>query len=211
MKAMAQERADEHQERTTGRRRMLAKWLSALLDPRVLAWPVILAAAFRGVGGLGRSLPWAGLVISLAILPVLFLLGIDTARGRLADSQAPDRRSRNRYYLASAVGMTVCLGLLVILHGPRTLVALLTAMLASALVAALCNTRWKVSVHTGSAAGAGIAIGCLYGPLGWLALLLTPIVGWTRVEMGRHTPAQVWAGGVIGGSVTLAVFRLMLG
>jgi membrane-associated phospholipid phosphatase len=39
--------------------------------------------------------------------------------------------------------------------------------------------------------------------------LIVPLVGWTRVALGRHTVGEVWAGGLIGSCVTALIFYLM--
>jgi membrane-associated phospholipid phosphatase len=66
------------------------------------------------------------------------------------------------------------------------------------------SVRWKISVH-GALAGAGLArLGACGGALWPWALL--PLLGWSRVRLGRHTVAQVIAGAAWG----VALFGLGL-
>ena len=69
--------------------------------------------------------------------------------------------------------------------------------LASAAVA-LITLLWKASAHctvAGHAAAAGLL---LLGPWGLVFLSILPLVIWSRIVTGAHTPLQTLAGAAIG-------------
>jgi membrane-associated phospholipid phosphatase len=56
---------------------------------------------------------------------------------------------------------------------------------------------WQISFH-GAAAGALITTTLiLCGMSTWPLLTLLPLMGWSQVERGRHTAAQVVAGALL--------------
>jgi len=67
------------------------------------------------------------------------------------------------------------------------------------------------SIHAGLAAAAAVAIIFITGnPLvAGLSLLMTLLVMESRVEAGIHSTAQVLAGALLGGLITVIVFQLM--
>ena len=84
------------------------------------------------------------------------------------------------------------------LEAPRELFLLTLSMgLASATVA-LITLLWKASAHctvAGHAAAAGLL---LLGPWGLVFLSTLPLVIWSRIVTGAHTPLQTLAGAAVG-------------
>jgi hypothetical protein len=69
------------------------------------------------------------------------------------------------------------------------------------LLTALINTFWKISAHAVAHGGicASILSSCLLLPLPpvkllYICLLVAGIVGWARLKLDAHSPAQVYAG-----------------
>lgn len=187
-----------------------AELISRWFDPRCLVVPVVFVASLRGTIGLIEAAGWTLFTLMIAVLPLLAFVALQTKRGIFSDQQVPRRHQRSRVYLVGNACLLACVLILVVLQAPKSLVALLSAMLASSAIATGLNLRWKVSVHTGSAAGAAISLLILAGPPAVPMLALIPLVGWTRVALRRHTLGQVIAGGLIGAGSTALVFWLML-
>lgn len=187
----------------------LAELISCWIDPRYLVGPVVLVAALRDTASLIEAAGWTLLTLATAVLPLLAFIALQTRRGAFADDQVPEQHLRNQVYLVGNACLLVCLLILMLLRAPRSLVTLLLAMLTSSAIATGLNLRWKVSVHTGSVAGAVVSLLALVGPSALPTLVLIPLVGWTRVALRRHTLGQVIAGGLIGGSATALVFWLI--
>jgi membrane-associated phospholipid phosphatase len=184
---------------------LISRWI----DPRYLVGPVVFVAALHGTKSPIEAGGWALVLLATAILPVLCFIRFQTKRGAFIDNQVPERHLRNQVYLVSNSCLLVSLLLLRGLSAPRSLIALLAAMLASSVLSTCLNLRWKISVHTGATAGAAVALLALLGPRALPALVLIPLVGWTRLTLCRHTLSQVIAGAVVGVGVTALVFWLM--
>jgi uncharacterized membrane protein len=93
--------------------------------------------------------------------------------------------------------------------GPPDLVALVRVMLAGLVESLLVNLGWKLSIHTGVAAGSVAVLVLVSGPP---LLALSPIVrliGWARVELRDHSPAQATVGAVLGATVAATSLSLL--
>ncbi len=90
------------------------------------------------------------------------------------------------------------------------MLGLICAGIAGLLVAFAISLVWKISLHTGVAAGIVVVLAELFGwPL--LALALGVVgIGWARVELGDHTRAQVIAGALIGAVVSGVTFAAVM-
>src|SRR5660398_251495 len=85
---------------------------------------------------------------------------------------------------------------LLALGGPQELATTLLVGLVSGGLLTAITTKWKISFHSGSLAGALTILIWFLG--GWALLLIPalPAVGWSRVHMKKHTVTQVLAGAV---------------
>jgi len=70
------------------------------------------------------------------------------------------------------------------------------------------NLRWKISVHTGFVTASLTVLILLYGAPGVIMAPLIPLVGWSRIELEYHSPAQVVAGALLVTVIVLGVFHI---
>ena len=110
-----------------------------------------------------------------------------------------DRREPRRTLLLIALAC-VAVGLLgmVAPGAERELLAALGAGTCGLMVLLTVNRWWKMSVHTGVAAGAVVVFSQVFGPA---VLALAPVVlvvAWSRVRLRDHIPAQAIVGFVLG-------------
>lgn len=68
--------------------------------------------------------------------------------------------------------------------------------------------RWKISIHACGCVGPSIALIVQYGPLGALFFLFLPFTVWSRYVKGKHTPAQLVCGALLGGILSCLLFWL---
>jgi membrane-associated phospholipid phosphatase len=79
-------------------------------------------------------------------------------------------------------------------------------MLAGLAVTAAITRYWKISLHTGVAAGTATILTIVFGT-GMLATgVIIAAIGWSRVHLRDHTPLQVTIGAAVGALVAAAVF-----
>ncbi|MFJ9945448.1 hypothetical protein [Streptomyces erythrochromogenes] len=153
--------------------------------------------------------------VGWGLLGCLFAAGIPLAfitygirRGRWADRHVGPRPQR--ILVMSFAGTSVAAGTLLLwaLGAPRTMIALIAAMLVTLAALLAVTPVWKISVHAGVSAGSVAMLSMTYGAWMLLACPVVALVGWSRVELRDHTPAQVLAGAALGGAVAAATFAL---
>jgi membrane-associated phospholipid phosphatase len=191
-------------------RKRYAAIITEVLAPAPLAMIAVAIVAWRTAQTPLQALVWTAIgVIFAPLLPFLHLM-CQVRRGVVTDHHVQLREQRPRILLIALASGLLGLILLATLGAPPGLVALLAAGTTSLGIALLITLRWKISVHVGAVAGIIVVCAILLGPGALLALPLVPLVAWTRVEAGAHSPAQAIAGGLIGAVVSGVAFAAML-
>lgn len=190
-------------------RRRLARLVTEVLAPAPLCAALLVAVAAKTAPTPLAALCW-GLLGALftSVFPVLTIRR-GVRRRRLSDHHVGAREQRPTLLLLFIAVVTLGTVLLALLGAPRPLVALVGAMALGLVVSLAITLFWKVSVHAATAAGAAVVLLLVFGPALWPALVLPPLVGWSRVEVGDHTPAQVVVGIGVGALVAAAGFLLL--
>lgn len=191
-------------------RSRLARVITEVCAPSPLAAVVLVIVAWRRTATRGDALKWATLGILFApVTPLLYLLR-QMRRGAVTDHHVRRREQR-----AGIILFTLACGLVafVVLSGlgaPREVIGLVCAGAAGLIVALAITRFWKISIHTGVAAGVVVVLVELFGA--WLLLLapLVALIGWARVAVRDHTLGQVVAGAVIGGVVSGCAFAAVM-
>src|ERR687894_1683646 len=176
--------------------RTLARVLTDVLNPFV-----IFTALFFGVAlaqsPRERALLYAGVELLAAAAVAGFVL-LMRRRSRVGDfwiSARAERLTPAAFLLSAFVAL---LAALVLFDAPQDLSLLTLSMgLASVSIAGI-TLLWKASAHctvAGHVAAAGLL---LLGPLGFVFLLVLPLVLWSRVTLKAHTLSQTLAGAVVG-------------
>lgn len=186
----------------------LARWVSVIIHP--IAFPLVTlgVACYLATSSVPRSLQWVLLATALVSLPVSILVASQVLSGRWTDLDVSVRRQRYALY---PFGLACMLALaLAFAHfgAPDIAVRATVAIVIANLADGLINFAYKVSAH---ATGAAICAAILWvatpawGVAGAVAALA---VGWSRVELKRHTPGQVLLGWVVGLLSALVAFHL---
>jgi membrane-associated phospholipid phosphatase len=107
-----------------------------------------------------------------------------------------ERRAFNRFLL---MVFSVCAAALAWFQPHAREVRLGLSLSCFIIVAAMVASRWlKVSLHVAFLIFAAIVLWQASVPLMAAALGFTVAVGWSRVELGRHSVAEVLAGSALG-------------
>lgn len=187
----------------------LARYLSMLLSPPMIALGVVIVFAFYSPIGLGLLVEWQSFLLGIIfvvvgpILPLSFMV----ARGKIT-IDVRNRRDRPLLYLAA-----------IIVYGSGSVLAWIfqnycMAVIAAAYVGvtsaiALTSLFWKVSAHTAGVAGPITALIWVYGLIAAPFLLLACVVGWARWRQALHTVPQLVGGVIIAMFVTASVYWLL--
>lgn len=184
-----------------------ARIVTDSLEPKnwIVALTLLVGWHVDGLAGIGWGLFGATFA---AVIPVLFIkFGI--RRGTWADRHLGVKQQRlvvMVFIIGSVVTGTLLMGFL---GAPSAMVALIAAMVTTLVVLMVITTAWKVSVHAAVSSGSVIILTLTYGP--WLLALypVVALVGWSRIALKDHTPAQVVAGTALGALVAGATFALL--
>ncbi len=181
-----------------------ARLISDILSPPVI-WAVLaFPIAFREAQSSEQALLWAltyGVMVCL--VPALYI-GLMVWRGSITDLHMEVRKERIRPFIVSLIATTLAWWMLRLMGAPPLVpyFALVSLILLGSML--LVTLVWQISMHTMSITCAVIATGALYG-VGAALLIspLIPVVGAARLKLRRHTLAEVVAGVVLGGTLTL--------
>jgi len=190
-------------------RRRLAQVVTEVCSPVVLSIGLLLI-----VGAASTSNPLVGLgwgllaALFVGVIPYGFLL-LGIRRGRWTDRHVRIREQRTVPLAFAIASVVLGAGLLAVTGAPQQLIALVIAGLAGLAVIVVLTLAWKISIHTAVASGTATILFLVFGPALLLTWPLVAAVGWSRMELRDHSPAQVIAGAVVGTLVAAAVFTTL--
>lgn len=119
--------------------------------------------------------------------------------------QLGHREKRMIPYVISILCYSLCLYIMDWLHLPHLLTAILTAALVIQILCAIINVWWKISTNTAAIGGVtgsliGFSFLFSFNPMWWLCLviLLSGLVGSSRIILRQHSLSQVSMGYFLG-------------
>jgi membrane-associated phospholipid phosphatase len=187
-----------------------ARWLTEAFQPPVVVSIQLLVSPLTEDGFPGTMVYGALAALFVCVLPLILLLVL-VRLGKVTDHHVSDRKQRAPVLLM-ALG-SILAGLLVLeaAGAPRSVVAMVLAVVGGVVVLAAVSPFWKMSGHAAaiscSTVIAVLMLGAAWAPL----LLLVPAVGWSRVVLRAHTVAQVVAGSLFGGVVMAGIWWMLQG
>lgn len=139
------------------------------------------------------------IVLLAAIGPMLWVISRRVRAGQWADHDVSVQKERNRLYPVALAVAALTLLLLIGVQPPRDVIAGTVAILALVGLSSIVNLFLKVSLHTGFAVFTAVVL--LPGSpwVGGAAAVLAAAIAWSRLELKRHTPAEVLGGALLGG------------
>lgn len=184
-------------------RQTVAHWISMIVHPVV--FPLLTVAVLTQVAthSWSEAMRVAFLSLALTALPVAALVAWQVSRGHWTDLDVSVRRQRYALYPVGLLCMALTIGVFVAIHAPLLVLGEAIALGLASTADGLINFAYKVSAH---ATGAAICAAFLWFVPGWgiPATIAALLVGWSRVELGRHTRGQVLLGWGVGLAGTLA-------
>ncbi len=147
-------------------------------------------------------------------LPVMLLLFYWTHRW-INDFQISERRERIIPLILSAIFYYVAYRVLHSLHTPFIIQKFVLASTVAIFFTLIISLSWKISMHgvgiggfTGMVAALATVSPALF-PILVVSILLTGVVGYARIRLNAHTPAQFYAGTLLGFAVVFGIFFLL--
>ncbi|MET9812332.1 phosphatase PAP2 family protein [Streptomyces sp. NPDC006355] len=185
-----------------------ARLITDTLAPANLVIAILLIIGWHStssVTGLGWGLLAA--VFCGGIPFAVIMLGVK--RGHWTDKHVRVREQRAVPLVATMASVLIGISLLVVLQAPREVFALVVAMLVGLITTMMVTVWWKVSVHTAVAGGVVVILLLAYGAHMAPLVLGVVAVGWSRVVLHDHTPAQTVVGALLGGLAATVVFSAL--
>ncbi|MFC1961836.1 hypothetical protein ACFLWN_02150 [Chloroflexota bacterium] len=186
----------------------LAKLTSDIVNPFSMSLVMIILLCLRSATTVSSAIKWALLAVAFSILPVLAIILYLVHNEKLDSLFIKTRQQRSKIYLLAIFCVAICIGILFYLGAPAVLLAALISAFFAIIIYMGVNLWWKISVHTGFAAASITMIIILYGAIGLITSLLLPIIGWSRVKLEHHSPAQVAVGAALSALTVVIVFSL---
>ena len=184
-----------------------AALISAATRLPLLAVPLFLAVGAQAAGA--RGLLWGLLCAFLTSGLSLVYLAYLARAGKVRDPRSipqPERVRPLRVVAALHAGAFV---LVTLLGAPAPLQAALLSYALATLLFALLTPHTNLSLHAAGVSGAAVCLLYVFGGWALPALLLVPLVWWARTVLGRHTPAELALGVLVGGGATAVAFQIV--
>lgn len=183
-----------------------ARVVSDLLSPpvvwAVLAFPI----AFRDAQTQGQALLWAAIYILLVCLLPAAYIGVMVWRGKITDMHMRERDQRLRPFLVSILCTFLAWWVLRLMGAPPVVPLFALFSLIQIIIMALITLIWQISMHSMSITGATMATSLLFGLIpALLTIPLIMLVSAARLNLKRHTPAQIIAGTVVGALLPVVI------
>ncbi len=186
-----------------------ARIVSDVLSPPMV-WAILsIPIALRDAPTTERGIQWASIYIwFVCILPLIYI-GFMVKRGYITDIHMKVREQRIRPFIISIACTLVAFFVLDLAGAPDVMLLFTFFTLIQLVIIAGITMIWQISFHAISIGGATIALWVLFSAvLGLLTIPLVLIVGAARLNLHRHTPAQVLAGSVLGMVIPVLMFAL---
>ena len=170
--------------------------------------PLTTATIFARNGTIRRGALIGTAIVAGMVVPLVVLLKSRVASGEWSDTDVSDQVQRRSFFpMAAAI---VAATVLAFWAGrmPRSLVLGMGVGLGLLGVAMQINLWTKISLHAIFASYCLVLAVSESLWLGSLFAIVAAAVGWSRVELGRHTVGQVVAGGGVG-AVGGLIFRVL--
>lgn len=180
-------------------RREVARWISILGHPFILIPALVAAVTVRRLPP-EQAAFIVGSVILVSIVPMFLLIARRVRAGAWTNYDVSVREQRAGMYPA-ALAITFATALVLAwAQVPRPILRGVLAILLLIGCAALINLWLKISLHTAFAVFTALAFLPSRGLVAGV-LVLALAIAWSRIELGRHTLAEVLGGALLGAAV----------
>jgi hypothetical protein len=174
-----------------------ARWISIIGHPFTFVVLVVAIASWK-LHGSHHAFRTTGIVVATMLVPLGLFIWNRYSLGywETVDASAP--ADRPALYTAAFL-LLIPVGACFILRGRATEMARGLAAVAILIGILAGLNRWiKLSVHLAIGTFATVIVTRLTPAFGVALLLFLPLLGWSRLSLSRHVPAEVAGGFLIG-------------
>ena len=127
-------------------------------------------------------------------LAIVYLM---TKRGLVSDFLVTEKKERAKPFAGAILSYIVGSLALWSLGAPKIVTSLMLCYAGNTVIMMLVTLRWKISIHASGIAGPTTFMTESFGAWVSAFLLLLIPVGWARIRLRAHTPAQIIAGALV--------------
>jgi len=186
----------------------LARLTSNVFNPFLVSFVVIILLAFESTTTTAGAFQWLAISIALSVLPIFIFIIFMVRIKKLDGIFVNPRQQRNKIYVLATVLAAIGVAILYSINAPKLLFVTFVAGLAAIIIFMSINLYWKISLHTGFIAAAVAILIIAFGAIAAWSAILIPLVGWARLKMRLHSPAQVANGAILAAGIVLIAFHL---
>ena len=183
-----------------------AKYISIVGHPLITisAFVIIVMFSFEEFN---KALLISFLIVGCIIIPNVIRNYIKTKNGEYTNFDVSIRTQRHSMYLFAMLPMLIITAVLFYTSQPRGLCYGVLFGLVLLLISFIVNFFIKCSGHVSLTIYLSFLVIPLNIIIGIIVLLCSGLIGWSRVELKRHTVKEVFTGAVIG--LTVGFFMLI--
>lgn len=184
-----------------------AKLISLLLNPMVIALLAPFFLIYKTTNDLQIAIHWtAYTLIFIACLSIFAIIGVK--RKKFTDLDVSRREQRSLMFIVSILFASAYVISLFFFHGPYILYFLTIGVIFGIAFISIVNRKIKASIHTAAITALVLPLAISYGNYYYLLLFLIPLIVWARLKTKRHTFIEIFAGGTIGGILSLSLYYI---
>lgn len=191
--------------------KFIAQLISDIFHPILFFLIMPYLVVYRQTYNSAYAFKWT-LFSSVFLVLGIMLLVIGRLRGVFSDEDITKREERYRFYVFSALLSFVYLCAALYFKGlffSISVVAL--GIFFTVLLFWVVNYFIKSSVHVGVASAFVSTVVIMYGSIGiWLAVIILPLVIWSRLLLRKHTKYEIIAGAALGFVTTIVTYHIAL-
>ena len=184
--------------------------VSYIFHPLLVVIPTLVIAMTRLGSTVWQALFWTVLSIAIVNLPMALLLFWGVRSGKYSDASVSIREQRTSIYAVGGTCLVILLSVLIIGKAPPVIIACLISAVIATVVGYWVNRYTKLSLHSAAMAGCTAVLLWTAPLIGVIMAVFAPLVGWARIHLKHHTPAQILIGWMLSMICVFVVFILVL-
>jgi len=183
----------------------IAKWISMCGHP-LLTIPLFVIITMLATKDIGKASLVIFLIVGCIFVPLVAWLYIKSKNGTTTNFDVSDRKQRKSLFVFILPVLMLVTIILYRTEQSKTVCLSVFFGLVITFVSQLVNLRIKSSLHVSMTIYLAFLIMPLNYLMGIVVLLLSGLIGWSRIVLGRHTLKEVLWGGGIGLTIGLIMF-----
>jgi membrane-associated phospholipid phosphatase len=191
----------------SGKRQRIANLTSNILNPFLLCLALIVLFSFKSAASTSEAIKWASISTGLGLLPVFLVIIYLLRQGKLDDFFIAAREQRTKIYFIGCLSAAAGCVTLALLEAPDILIAGFVTGVSTAVVFAVINLWWKISLHTAIVAASVTIMVMIFGWIAAASAVLVPLTAWSRIELEYHSFKQTVSGALLATLIVFALFQ----